>query len=215
MGQKIRVCDLPAYANVREYYWFSPAGIFVLSLAGRNPHEMRWLIDSDGYRYIVLRTRNKYQRTIRRSHLVLEAAGQRRPGPEYDADHRNSDHTDDRLANLRWLPRSENIPRSGVRRSISNAHTAMAREERRFGNTLFSTSEIARYAGTTPRTVRKAATGRTHTDVPDLPMPGRRQFRTLDPKTGAVEITEFTEAEYAEMLVMARHRLEHPEKYED
>lgn len=211
----ICIFRLTAYANVREYYWFTPGTMHVLSLAGREPRQMKWLIDSDGYRYVGLRTRSNYQLTIRRSHLVLEAAGQRRPGPDYDADHTNNDHTDDRLENLRWIPRSENNPRSGLRRSISDAHTAMAREERRFNNTMFSNAEIAKYAGTTPRTVRKAATGKTHADVPVLPMPTGRQIRTMDPKTGEWEISEPTDAEWTEMIEHARKAKEHPELEEE
>jgi len=53
-------------------------------------------------------------RTIRVSHAVLEAWGFPRP-EGYECDHINGNHTDNRLTNLEWVTRAENVRRRWIK----------------------------------------------------------------------------------------------------
>lgn len=68
------------------------------------------------FRYITYQTERagylmfRYYKCIKVSHAVLEAWGFPRP-KGYECDHINGNHTDNRLANLEWVTRAENVRR--------------------------------------------------------------------------------------------------------
>ena len=56
----------------------------------------------------------KHHKCIKVSHAVLEAWGFPRP-KGYECDHINGNHTDNRLTNLEWVTRAENIRRRWIK----------------------------------------------------------------------------------------------------
>lgn len=64
--------------------------------------------DRSGYRFITRRINGK-NKTLKIHQLVMQYFGPPMPGDEYEIDHINRIRTDNRLKNLRWVTRTENL----------------------------------------------------------------------------------------------------------
>lgn len=89
-------------------------------------------VSKDGYRYVCVRKDGQAQ-TLRVSAVVLETFVCPRP-EGHEADHINNVRNDDRLVNLRWLTRKENVGRiwsQGRRtmRGTNNSHSFLSEQD--------------------------------------------------------------------------------------
>ena len=69
--------------------------------------------------------------------IILEAFGFTQPSPKHQVDHINGDPTDNRIENLRWVTRSQNIKNQGRRKAKNPKHAEASeygyRQRIRFG----------------------------------------------------------------------------------
>lgn len=71
-------------------------------------------LDTHGYAHVCLSEFGRRERRLV-GHLVMAAFGPPRPTPKHTVDHRNVVRTDDRIDNLRWLDRSDQLRNQRVR----------------------------------------------------------------------------------------------------
>jgi hypothetical protein len=107
------------FLRVTPRHGVSATGQVIVAATGR---VLTPRLDSDGYQIVSLWYEGQYE-TAKVHCLVLTAWVGPRPSTGYEADHVNGKRADNRVANLRWLSRSENrrnlhsrrMARSGVR----------------------------------------------------------------------------------------------------
>ena len=109
--------------NIKQYpgYKITTDG----QVIGKRGKPMKGRIDRCGYREVILSYYPHYQKHVLVHRLVLSAFLPIENMELYDVNHKNGDKLDNRLENLEWCTRSENIKHSyknGLQARVSNAH---------------------------------------------------------------------------------------------
>lgn len=118
--------------------------------------------------YMCVNLSKKGKSSTKRVHALVAAAFCQRPAEAEEVNHINSDHLDNRAANLEWVTHQQNITHA-IRRGRKSGLTAdQVREVRRALKTE-SQAAICRRLGYSPNVVNKIAKGRTYKHVRDDP----------------------------------------------
>ena len=185
-----RISDFPEYRSVKDTYLWDTINMSVTSVRNGYHRVVKPKIDSDGYLYYHLPNKDGSRCHIRRGRLQLITSGSPCPGQDHTADHINGIPSDDRLENLRWLPRKNNKPHGRKPNRLNKIWAAIAQYERQFKNSLMSAARIAKASGVTKRTVYDAGRKETHADVSPLPVPKGNKVLIINQNTGEFRCSE-------------------------
>ena len=124
---------------------------------GKRGKVMKGCIDRSGYREVILSYYPNFQKQVLVHRLVLSTFAPIENMESYDVNHKNGNKLDNRLENLEWCTRSENVKHSyknGLQAKATNPHgtfrvldavdLAMIRQGHLLGNT---DKEIADHIG--------------------------------------------------------------------
>lgn len=106
----IPICTIPGYNDVKPNYWISSYGRVFST--GREIHFIKQTM-SLGYMYVMVRATNNdgidYCRRIRVHRLVMLAFSYFEGCESYEVNHKDGNKTRNRLDNLEWSTRKENM----------------------------------------------------------------------------------------------------------
>lgn len=110
-------------SNIKQYpgYKITTDG----QVIGKRGKPMQGRIDRCGYREVILSYYPHYQKQVLVHRLVLSTFLPIENMEFYDVNHKNGDKLDNRLENLEWCTRSENIKHSyknGLQERVTNPH---------------------------------------------------------------------------------------------
>lgn len=155
-----RVSSVKGYGDLKDSYFVTPSGQVLSARRGGKARTLAACPNGDGYLQCVVYRKDGTKRAVAIAPLVLKAFGPPCPGAGYTVDHINGIKTDNRVKNLRWLPRPKNVKHG--HKVLTKPEITLIKVFKQFGDRI---TDIARILNIPSKKASRVLKGRTHKSV--------------------------------------------------